>query len=140
VPFPVDHVPPGTALEVGDVIGRVLVSPLDTGEVVTSTRLLISGPREDGLLTVPVRLVDAETADLLSPGSVIDLIRPTGQGGDVLAAGALVVTVPRRPTERGFAASPRPGAGSLVVVATDRRTAVALAAAGSSGGLGVIIR
>jgi hypothetical protein len=102
------------------------------------------GPRADGLHTVPVRLADAEMADLLAPGAIIDLVLPMSDTsspltGEVIAAGARVVTVPRRPREGTFGASPR-SAGSLVVVATDRRTAVALAAVGLRSGLGVIIQ
>jgi hypothetical protein len=50
-----------------------------------------------------------------------------------------VVTVPRISTSAGLGRDSRT-AGSLIVVATDRRTAVALAAAGTQPGLGVVLR
>ena len=134
-PFPADHVPPGAFTD---------TTHMAQGEAVTQSRLMSVGPRADGLHTVPVRLADAEMADLLAPGALIDLVLPMGDtssplAGEVIAAGARVVTVPRRPREGTFGASPR-SAGSLVVVATDRRTAVALAAVGLRSGLGVIIQ
>ena len=143
-PFPADHVPPGAFTDTTQLIGRLLAAPMAQGEAVTQSRLMSVGPRADGLHTVPVRLADAEMADLLAPGALIDLVLPMGDtssplAGEVIAAGARVVTVPRRPREGTFGASPR-SAGSLVVVATDRRTAVALAAVGLRSGLGVIIQ
>jgi pilus assembly protein CpaB len=143
-PFPADHIPPGAFTDTTQLIGRLLAAPMAQGEAVTQTRLMSVGPRADGLHTVPVRLADAEMADLLAPGAIIDLVLPMGDTsspltGEVIAAGARVVTVPRRPREGTFGASPR-SAGSLVVVATDRRTAVALAAVGLRSGLGVIIQ
>lgn len=143
-PFPADHIPPGAFTDTTQLIGRLLAAPMAQGEAVTQSRLMSVGPRADGLHTVPVRLADAEMADLLAPGAIIDLVLPMGDtssplAGEVIAAGALVVTVPRRPREGTFGASPR-SSGSLVVVATDRRTAVALAAVGLRSGLGVIIQ
>lgn len=143
-PFPADHIPPGAFTDDAQLIGRLLAAPMTQGEAITPTRLMLVGPREDGLHTVPVRLADAEMADLLAPGALIDLVLPMGATtgpltGDVIAAGARVITVPRRTQEGTFGASPR-SAGSLIVVATDRRTAVVLAAVGLKGGLGVIIQ
>lgn len=137
--YPVDLVPAAAVLDPGDIVGRTLTGPIGAGEPLTTTRLLASGPREDGLQTVPVRLADAETAALLAPGATVDIVRLRGEAGEVIAEGALVVTVPRADEGRAFG-MPSRSAGSLVVVATDRRTAIALAAVGSRGGLGVIIR
>lgn len=139
VAYPIALVPSGAVTDPHDIVGRTLAGPISAGEPLTVTRLVFSEPRADGLQTVPVRLADAETAALLTPGSVVDIVRPRGDVGDVVAEGALVVTVPRPDDGRVFGASSR-SAGSLIVVATDRRTAIALAAVGSRGGLGVVIR
>ena len=89
---------------------------------------------------MPVRLADAEAATLLAPGSVIDLVLASGDGGArVVAEGVQVVTVPQRAVSTGLGGASRT-AGSLIVVATDRRTAVVLAAASTQSGLGVVLR
>lgn len=137
--YPGDAVPPGTVDDPDRVIGRTVVGPIGAGEPITTTRLMAHGPRDDGLQEVPVRLADAQTAALLSPGAVIDLVLARGDNSEVVAESALVVTVPRADTDRAFGAPSR-SPGSLIVVATDRRTAVELAAIGTRGGVGVIIR
>lgn len=147
---PAEYVVPGTIVSVDDAIGRTITGGIDAGEPVTQSRLVSTRPRDDGLHTVPVRLADAEAAELLAPGSIIDLVLTSqdrsapdtasqGTTGRVIAQGVQVVTVPRRATSSGLGPGTR-SAGSLIVVATDRRTAVALAAAGTQPGLGVVLR
>ena len=102
-----------------------------------AVRTTVSGPSSGPM---PVRLADAEAATLLSPGSVVDLVLASGDtGARIVAEGVQVVTVPRISTSAGLGRDSRI-AGSLIVVATDRRTAVALAAAGTQPGLGVVLR
>ena len=138
--IPADYVPPGAVTDPADALGRIIASGIATGEPLTRSRLMTDGPRPDGLHTVPVRLADAEAATLLSPGSVIDLVLASGDtGARIVAEGVQVVTVPRVSTSAGLGRDSRT-AGSLIVVATDRRTAVALAAAGTQPGLGVVLR
>lgn len=138
--LPAEYLAPGALMSADDATGRTIAGAISAGEVITRSRLVDTGPRADGLHTVPVRLADAEAADLLLPGSVIDLVLPSGDaGGRVVAQGVQVVTVPRRQATAGLGAGAR-SAGSLIVVATDRRTAVALAAAGTQPGLGVVLR
>ena len=138
--MPVAYLSPGTIADAESVLGRTIAGDIASGEPITSSRLVATGPRTDGLHTVPVRLVDAEAADLLVPGSVVDLVLASGDiGGQVIAEGAKVITVPRRATSPGLGSSSRT-AGSLIVVATDRRTAVALAAVGTQPGLGIVLR
>ena len=138
--IPADFVPPGAVTNPADALGRMIASGIAMGEPLTRSRLMTTGPRADGLHTVPVRLADAEAATLLSPGSVIDLVLASGDtGARIVAEGVQVVTVPRISTSAGLGRDSRT-AGSLIVVATDRRTAVALAAAGTQPGLGVVLR
>jgi len=138
--MPADYVPPGALTDLADALGRMIASGIATGEPLTNSRLVTTDPRPDGLHTVPVRLADAEAATLLSPGSVIDLVLASGDtGARIVAEGVQVVTIPRMSTSAGFGRDSR-AAGSLIVVATDRRTAVALAAAGTQPGLGVVLR
>ena len=136
--LPSAYLPPGAVMTADDAVGRTIAGAISAGEPLTQSRLVATGPRADGLLTVPVRLADAEAASLLAPGSVIDLVLASrGSAPRVVAEGAQVVTVPQRPTTTGLGGTSRT-AGSLIVVATDRRTAVALAAAGTQ--LGVVLR
>jgi Flp pilus assembly protein CpaB len=146
--MPVDYVAPGAITDIASAVGRTVGSGLAAGEVLTETRLVTTRGRVDGLHTVPVRLADAETADLLEPGVTIDLVLASGDGpagigaagtGRVIAEGVRVVTVPRPVQSSGLGMNQR-RAGSLIVVATDRRTAVELAAVGSQPGLGVVLR
>ena len=138
--MPADYVPPGAVTNPADALGRMIASGIASGEPITSSRLVSTASRPDGLHTVPVRLADAEAATLLSPGSVVDLVLATGDAGArIVAEGVQVVTVPRISTSAGLGRESRT-AGSLIVVATDRRTAVALAAAGTQPGLGVVLR
>jgi Flp pilus assembly protein CpaB len=137
---PAAYLSPGSLADAESVLGRTIAGDIAAGEPITSSRLVTTGPRSDGLHTVPVRLADAEAADLLVPGSIVDLVLASGDiGGQVIAEGAKVITVPRRATSPGLGPSSRT-AGSLIVVATDRRTAVALAAVGTQPGLGVVLR
>lgn len=138
--IPVDFVTPGALLATAEVVGRTIASRVDAGEAITPSRLVATDERPDGLHVVPVRLADPEAADLLAPGTTIDLVAIEGaQSGRVVAAGVQVVTVPRPASSTGLGATQR-RAGSLIVVAADRRTAVTLAAAGAQPGLGVVMR
>ena len=138
--LPSDYLPPGAVMSPGDAVGRTIAGAISAGEPLTQSRLVATGPRADGLHTVPVRLADAEAATLLAPGSVIDLVLASRDStARVIAEGVQVVTVPQRAASTGLGGTSR-AAGSLIVVATDRRTAVALAAAGTQPGLGVVLR
>lgn len=138
--LPADYLPPGVITEVETAVGRTIAGGISAGEPMTASRLVAAGPRTDGLHTVPVRLADAEAATLLAPGSVIDLVLASRDStARVIAEGVQVVTVPQRSSSPGLGGASRT-AGSLIVVATDRRTAVALAAAGTDPGLGVVLR
>lgn len=136
---PAAFIVPGTATRLDDAVGRTIATGIGAGEPLTESRFVTSRPRADGLHTVPVRLADPETAELLSPGTTIDLVLATGDaGGRVIAEGVQVVTIPRRASSGGLGTPPR-SAGSLIVVAAERRTAVTLAAMGTQPGLGVVL-
>lgn len=138
--FPRELLPPVTHSEPEDVIGRVIAGPIAAGEVITDTRLVDTGPRADGLRLVPVRLSDPGVADLLAPGTLVDLVGVTGgTQGQVLAEGVQVVTVPRQSRDAGIGGTAR-AAGSLIVVAADPQTAVALASTATQPGLGLVMR
>lgn len=90
------------------------------------------------LVSAPVRIADAATVRLLRPGDRVDVIAapdsPLGADGEarVVVTGARVAEVPR-PDET------RPDGGALVVLSVPRSTAAALAGAGVTSQLAVIL-
>ena len=94
--LPPDAVPEGV---LRTVVGETLASPVRAGEPITDVRLVGSGlaAAHPDLATLPVRLPDAGQAALLDPGDRIDLLAtdPQAGGSRVVAAGAVVLAVPR---------------------------------------------
>ena len=131
--LPVAYAPSGSLHDLGTAVGRILTGSARAGEPITDVRLV---GRESTLLAtgdpdavaVPVRLSDAAVADLLRPGSRVDVV------GDpaVLANDAVVLTV--RPSE-GLSAK-----GRLVVVALPRQLAAKVAAASLAQPVTVTLR
>ena len=139
--MPADLVPAGTALSSDDLVGRMLATGIDAGEPLTATRLVAgagSASLLPGEVAVPVRLADAALAGLIGPGEFVDIVSAREAGVSVIAEAARVVTVPRRES-RGILDSSTGEPASLLLVATDRRTAAALAAAGLRGPLAAIV-
>ncbi|WP_344268786.1 RcpC/CpaB family pilus assembly protein, partial [Actinomadura napierensis] len=121
--------------------GRVLAGPMRLGEALTDARLVGDGLLRgygSGTVAAPVRIADAGSARLLHSGDRVDVLAgPPSAGPDmpreddrwgearVVVSGVPVVTVPRQHDESGQE-------GALVVLATDRAQAQALAGAGSA--------
>jgi Flp pilus assembly protein CpaB len=112
--------PPSALASPAEVTGRVLAGPAGSGEAITNGRLL--GPENtrlttggSGNVTVPVRLADPAVADLLAPGTRVDVITvdPHGTSGALLASDVTVVTVPAEADRASRAAA----SGRLVVIA-----------------------
>lgn len=109
--------------------GRTLAGPMRRGEPLTDVRLVgsrLAGSLRPGLVATPVRLADAGVGALIRTGDLVDVLAapadPAGRGTTtVAAAGVLVLAVP----EPGSAGSPDDGA--LVLLATTRSEALALA-------------
>ena len=132
--------PPGTAPSgaLRSAPGRVLAAPMRRGEPLTDARVvgdgLLSGYGRDTVAT-PVRIADADAVRLVRPGDRIDVLTtpappslpdtppPPGRADARVVAAALpVITVPA-PGEAGDRQ------GALLVLATTRAQALALAAA-----------
>lgn len=121
---PIDpaRVPAGALTDLGAAAGRVLAGPVRRGEILTDARLV--GPALPGLppdaAAVPIRL-----ADLLHPGSRVDVVAAAPDAGEisVVAHDAVVLLVPPPAGDVG----PEPNRGRPVVVALppDRATQVA---------------
>ncbi|MHA6796739.1 SAF domain-containing protein [Pseudonocardia bannensis] len=142
--WPAELVPAGALRSAGDVEGRVLVGAARAGEPLTDLR--IAGPELAATATgspdsasVPVRLADAGVADLLRPGSAVDVVTvgPSTDEPVVLAGHAIVLTVLSPAGGAGFGSAAR---GPLVLVALPRESASRVAAAALSDQVALTLR
>lgn len=139
-PYPPGSVPAGMLPDAAAAVGRTTAGPVRAKEAITDTRLvtasLLAG--YPGLVAVPVRIGDPGAVRLLHVGDRVDLLAADPQGGSsaqVLGRGVPVVSIPR-------ANEDSPGltnGGALVVVAVPAGTAGAVAQAGVSLFLSVVL-
>ncbi|HEY2793364.1 MAG TPA: hypothetical protein VGJ28_13450, partial [Micromonosporaceae bacterium] len=121
--------PTGALSTVRAATGHVLAGALRAGEPITDVRLIDGGlpGGAPGTSAVPVRLTDPGVADLLHPGARVDVVTvdqtddPAATAGDVLASGAIVLTVRDADTAPGQH-------GRLVVLALPEPVATRVAA------------
>ncbi|MEU4538171.1 flagellar biosynthesis protein FlgA [Streptosporangium sp. NPDC023825] len=117
--------------------GKILTGPARRGEPLTDVRLLGPGllaAHGEGTVATPVRVADPETARLLSPGDVVDVLAATSTwDGDapatVAAEDVTVLATPGGESERG----------ALIVLATTSAQATELASAQAGGRLSITI-
>jgi len=144
--LPAAVVPSGAIMDVAALTGRVLASAARTGEPITDVRLAgpelvaLQAPNGDAA-TVPVRLSDPDVAELLHPGSKVDVVSADERNAEptVLAEQATVVTVLDEPRST-FGKPGRSQQGRLVVVVLPRQAATRVAAASLSQPLTVTLR
>ncbi|SDM31754.1 hypothetical protein SAMN05421874_15325 [Nonomuraea maritima] len=132
-PAALDPPPAGAIREIPS--GQTLATPMRRGEPLTDVRLLASYRLPPGLVATPVRVADAATATLVSPGSTVDLLSSAQEGVPArqITSGTTVITVP--PTgERDT------HGGALMVVAATPGQAAELASAQAHGRLSITIR
>lgn len=115
---PLSTRPHGSLDSVDAAIGRVLTGPARSGEVLTDVRLARADPDQ---VSVAVRLADKGVADLLTPGSRIDVIGPDAV---ILAESATVVQV--RPDQLVVIGLGRRGATRIAAASLERPVAVTL--------------
>jgi pilus assembly protein CpaB len=145
VALPVAAVPAGALRAGSRVVGRLLAAPMRRGEPLTDVRLLepalLSTLSDHNLVAVPIRIADGSAAALVRPGDVVDVLAvtdPTAGGAagaataTALASGLRVLAVPARDRSSGDDAG-------LVVVASTRAQATALAQASSTTRLSLAI-
>ncbi|MFG3550320.1 RcpC/CpaB family pilus assembly protein [Streptomyces sp. NPDC047725] len=90
-------------------------------------------------VAAPVRIADAGTVRLLSPGDRVDVVASEdGAGASVIARGARVVEVPE-PVAGAAGDGVSPGAGALVVLSVPPATAHRLVGAGARARLAVVL-
>ena len=137
VAFDPASVPVGV-LSRAEAVGRTTVGPVRAGEPLTDVRLLDDGllARYPGAVVAPVRIGDAASVDLLRVGDRVTVLAADPQSrapAETVAEAVPVVAVPRRGSDAGL------GSGALVVVAVDPQTARALAGAGVSAFLSIVL-
>lgn len=127
-----DFLPSGAVTGRGDAVGRTLAGAVRTGESLTDVRVV--GPAlaavatgASGAISVPVRLADADVAELLHAGDSVDVVAVGEKHGtaSVIARGAMVLAVPPGDPKRR-------SEGRLVVVALPAEEASVVAAASLS--------
>jgi len=137
VPLRPGTVPDGALKPDTPYAGKILTGPARRGEPLTDVRLLGPGllaAHGEGTVATPVRVADPETARLLSPGDVVDVLAATSTwDGDVPATVAAenvtVLATPGGESERG----------ALIVLATTSAQATELASAQAGGRLSITI-
>jgi pilus assembly protein CpaB len=112
----------GVVDSVEAVVGRALTGAARAGEPITDVRLTAADP---DATSVAVRLADPGVAELLGPGSRVDVV---GEGAEVLADGATVLSVREAKPDR------------LVVLGLSRKNATRIAAASLEKPLAVTLR
>lgn len=134
--MPSELVPTGAYDSPEALIGKIVITDLDTKELVTTNRLVGTRPQaRSNEVLVPVRLADAGAAGLLAPGDVVSVIAANADGqARVIASGARVVTRPLPPA--GFSSQ----TGSLVLLSVAPDEAVGLAAVSNQRALTAVLQ
>jgi Flp pilus assembly protein CpaB len=145
--LPTDAEPTGALTAMSDVVGHAAASPIRGGEPITDVRLdggTLDGdtaaplaPPGDGLVATPVRFADAQAAALLRAGEHVDVLAATPAAAAstapamaaVVASDVAVVEAPAATNGGEAALDAATGDGALVVLATTRDEARALAQA-----------
>ncbi|MCA4132423.1 Flp pilus assembly protein CpaB [Arthrobacter sp. M4] len=135
--------PRGAFIDIAEVAGKQLASPLRQGQIPTEAQLLgpglLSGA-SPGTAAVPLRLADPSSIQLLAPGQLINVVlaqsdsRLGGPGNQILAQSVPVLWT----AARGGSAGQWLGTGDhegLVVVAADQEQSRKLAGASTQGKL-----
>jgi Flp pilus assembly protein CpaB len=130
--LPVAAIAAGSLRDTAQAKNKVLVGAARSGEALTDVRVAgqaltaMAGPH---MAAVPVRLADPAVAELLRPGTHVDVVGAPPEGevvADVLATDVTVLTVREPSAARGPAETER---GRLVLVALPQKSASTVAAA-----------
>jgi len=119
---PLTERPSGVLASLDTAVGQTLTGAARSGEPITDVRLTTADPDRT---SVAVRLADAGVAELLRPGSRVDVV---GADAEVLADGATVLAVRDAKPDR------------LVVLGLSRKNATRIAAVSLEQPLAVTLR
>lgn len=139
--FPADLIPDGAATDATGAVGRVLVTGVSAGEVVTDSRL--TGPRlteelaasfppDQVPVIVPVRLADPSTTALLRHGDTVTIVT-TGEPSQLEGAPGVVVAT------GGRVVIADPAQPETILVALESGQAQRAASASLSTPLGIVL-
>ena len=147
---PLGVLPDGTFEDAGQLLGQVLSAPLARGEALAGHRLTAppAWSVPPGTMPLPVRFTDPGATALLTAGQHIDVLASSGPGLDdvtAFASAELVATevlvlevIAPDSGDGGILDTPAGDAdGSLVLLAADRASAMAIAGAQARANLGV---
>ncbi|WP_026118311.1 Flp pilus assembly protein CpaB [Nocardiopsis salina] len=141
---PESVLPEGAMATHTDTSGRRLSGPVREGEVLTDARLADppARPYGPGLVAAPVRVADAGSVSLITPGDRVDVLAASGSDDPTVAhSGPAVEVVSDRPVLAVPDDDSRGGeGGALLVVAADPEEARSLAGAAADSRLSVSIR
>ncbi|MEW1836583.1 RcpC/CpaB family pilus assembly protein [Nonomuraea angiospora] len=117
--------------------GQILASPMRKGEPLTDVRLLHSYRLPPGMVATPVRIADAATASLLTPGATITVLAAGEEThpARAVAEDVRIITIPQTPNKT--TSEPH---GALIVLATTPTQAAELASAQTTGHLSITIK
>jgi len=141
---------PAHALSVpATAVGRVLTSPVRSGEALTDVRLVgpsLFGMLPAGLVAAPVRVADAAATRLLRAGDLVDVVAAAGSATAINSRATAAVVAPASrvlvaagPAAESTAATVA-GEGALIVLAVDQPTALALARSALDARLSLLLR
>jgi pilus assembly protein CpaB len=143
VTLPSSFVPPGALRDPARAVGRIAVTDLAEGEVVTQLRLAGGGAGRIATLVPPgmraVQLPVAATAGV-EPGDQVDVIATFGGGGahtEVTAEGLEVLAIERGQAVALGGGGPSDGVGLLVLAGADDAGRLAFAATFATLSIGV---
>ncbi|MEV8636992.1 flagellar biosynthesis protein FlgA [Streptosporangium sp. NPDC051023] len=132
-----ETVPDGALKPGTPITGKILTGPMRRGEPLTDVRLLGPGlltAQGRGTVATPVRVADPQTARLLSPGDVVNVLAAPSTWDGSAPARTVAEDVTVLATPGG-----EPDRGALVVLATTAAQAVELASAQAGGRLSITI-
>lgn len=138
-------IPAGAFTESASAIDAVLAGAARSGEPLTDTRFVgaaYARPAADrDAATVPIRLADAAVADLLRPGTKVDVVTAgdAADGKRILAREATVATVTTHTSAPGPASADN-ARGRLVLLTLPTDTATRVAAVSLSEPVTVTLR
>jgi Flp pilus assembly protein CpaB len=157
---PSSDLPASAVQTAAAAVGQVLATPLQAGELLTTSRLvgpgLLSG-RPTGDVAAPVRVADGAASALLRPGSRVDVLVTVADAASArtVARGATVLAVPSGSGAGGESSGGSgggsgggllgggptdPAQGGLLLLAVPASTATELAQAAATGPLSFLIR
>lgn len=137
------------------VLGRPLAAPIARGEPLTATRVVgpnyldrLEGAQRTGLVGAPVRLADANQAQLIRPGDRIDVLAATDARESTVArtvaTDALVLSVPGAAQTGGDGfltkVGPSSDGSAVTILGVTPDTAIELAAAATRGSLSIVMK